>query len=269
MTKRLVKKRISESEHIAWLTLNRPEKKNALSDELMSLLIDDLKEISDNSEIRVIVLDAAGDSFCSGLDLYDLQADNQRSHRWGRGGSTPEIVHLLRTAPQVTLAAVQGYCLGGGLVLVNGCDLAIAADSAQLGMPEILRGSYGAVATPTLFHTGLPNKIAFRIQLTGRNLSGTEAARCGLVSEAVSEGDLSRTVGQWAKELASRHPVTLAHAKIAAYAARDLPFHQAMQADELVSHRMRFYMDPLEHVEGYLKSQKGGSNVDYKRPDAE
>lgn len=267
MSKRLIEKTVSAEQHIAWLTLNRPEKKNALSAELMDTLISDLKEISDNRDIHVIVLAAAGDSFCSGLDLYDLRADNQRPHRWGRRGSTPEIVHLLRTAPQVTVAAVQGYCLGGGLVLVNGCDLAIAADTAQLGMPEVLRGSYGAVATPTLFQAGLPNKIAFRIQLTGRNFSGTEAAQCGLVSEAVPEAELKRSVDELAHELAKRHPVTLAHAKIAAYSARDLPFQQAMQVDELVSHRMRFYMDPLADVGNYLQSQKGGGNLGYKRPD--
>jgi enoyl-CoA hydratase/carnithine racemase len=267
MTDRLIDKKVSADEHIAWLTLNRPQKKNALSEALMNLLIEDLKEISENKDIHVIVLSGAGDTFCSGLDLYDLRADNERPHRWGRGGSTPEIVHLLRTAPQVTIAAVQGYALGGGLVLVNGCDLAVAADTAKLGMPEILRGSYGAVATPTLFHSGIPNKLAFHIQLTGRNLSGTEAAQCGLVSQVAPEADLTRAVDELARDIAKRHPVTLAHAKIAAYSARDLPFQQAMQADELISHRMRFYMDPLADVGGYLKSQKGGNNVAYKRPD--
>jgi enoyl-CoA hydratase/carnithine racemase len=267
VTKRLVDKKLSPEEHIAWLTLNRAEKKNALSEELMNTLIQDLKEISENKDIRVIVLSANGDSFCSGLDLYDLRADNQRPHRWGRGGSTPEIVHLLRTAPQITIAAVHGYCLGGGLVLVNGCDLAIAADTAKLGMPEVLRGSYGAVATPTLFHTGIPNKIAFNIQLTGRNLSGAEAARVGLVSDVVPEADLGNAVDALARDIGQRHPVTLAHAKIAAYSARDLPFQQAMQVDELVSHRMRFYMDPLADVGNYLGSQKGGGNLQYKRPD--
>jgi enoyl-CoA hydratase/carnithine racemase len=266
--KRLVLKRLSTKDHVAWLTLNRPEKKNARSEALMDRLIADLKEISDDPEIRVIVLSAAGDSFCSGLDLYDLRSDNTREHRWGRPGSTREIVHLLRAAPQVTIAAVQGYCLGGGLVLANGCDLAIAADTAKLGMPEVLRGSYGAVATPTLFHSGLPNKLAFYIQLTGRNLDGAEAARVGLVSQVVPEKDLQNAVRALALEIGQRHRVTLAHAKIAAYTERDLPFHQAMQADELISHRMRYYMDPLDDVKSYLKSQKGGGSLDYKKPDA-
>lgn len=265
---RLVKKRLDKKERIAWLTLNRPEKKNALSTELMGQLIGDLKQISQDPDLRVIVLAAAGDTYCSGLDLYDLREDHRGERRWGQGGSTQEIVHLLRTAPQVTIAAVQGYCLGGGLVLANGCDLAIAADTAQLGMPEILRGSYGAVATPTLFHARIPSKLAFYMQLTGENLDGNEAARIGLVSRAVPEAELKDAVAELARRIAGRHRVTLAHAKIAAYTAMDLPFAQAMQTDELVSHRMRYYMDPLDDVEGYLKSQKGGGNLAYKKPDA-
>jgi enoyl-CoA hydratase/carnithine racemase len=267
--KRLVEKTLDTAARIAWLTLNRPEKKNALSRDLMKVLIDDIKEISDSKDFRVIVLSANGDSFCSGLDLHDLRAEHQTERRWGQGGSTQEIVQLLRAAPQITIAAVQGYCLGGGLFLSNACDLTVAADTAKLGMPEILRGSYGAVATPTLFQSGLPAKVAFRIQLTGRNLTGIEAARVGLVSDVVPEANLPQTVKELATEIASRHRVTLAHAKIAAYAAMDLPFVQAMQTDELVSHRMRYYMDPLDDVQGYLKSQKGGGNLAYKKPDAE
>ncbi len=261
-------KKISPEEHMAWLTLNRPEKKNALTKSMMDELIRNLTEISENPEIRVIVLQASGDSFCSGLDLHDLKKDHNTNNRWGRPESTPEIVRLLRLAPQVTIASVRGFCLGGGLAMVHGCDLAVAAESAKLGMPEVLRGSYGAVATPTLFQSRVPNKIAFDIQLTGRNLSGIEAARCGLVSRSVADEDLDRAVDDLARSLAQRHPVVLAHAKIAAYTSLDLPFHLAMQADETIQHRQRYYMDPMADLPDYLESQKGGGNLGYRRPDA-
>jgi enoyl-CoA hydratase/carnithine racemase len=261
-------KRVSKKDRVAWLTLNRPEKKNALSIELMKSLIRALNEISEDRDINVIVLQAAGDSFCSGLDLYDHRKSHAAERLWGRGSNSQEIVRLLRMAPQITIAAVQGYCLGGGLVLANACDLAVAATTAKLGMPEILRGSYGAVATPTLFHAGIPNKIAFHMQLTGRNMDGNEAARWGLVSQVVLEKDLTNAVRQLAIEIAQRHRVALAHAKIAAYAEMDLPMFQALQADEAISHRMRYYMNPLDDVEKYLKSQKGGGSLAYRKPDA-
>lgn len=264
--KKLVLEKISEKDGIAWLTFNRPEKKNALSRALMAELIETLKGLRENDRIRCIVTTGAGDSYCSGLDLYDLRDTWKRKRRWDEGGSTGEIVALLRNCPQITVAAVNGYCLGGGLALVNGHDLAIAADTAKLGMPEIIRGSFGATATSTLFHTGIPFKHAFYVQLTGRNLSGEEAERVGLVSRVVPEKELMGFVNELAREIASRDPVPLEHAKIAAYMEMDMEFSMALKTDDLVSHRMRYYANPLSDVEGYLQSQKGGGNVGYVKP---
>jgi enoyl-CoA hydratase/carnithine racemase len=174
---------------------------------------------------------------------------------------------LLRGIPQVTVAAVRGWCLGGGLALVNGHDLAIAAESAKFGMPEVIRGSYGAVATSTLFHSGIPVKKAFYIQLTGRNLTAAQAERVGLVSEVVPDDQLNGYVEQLAKEIGSRNGTTLESAKIAAYMERDMDFSMALRTDDLVSHRMRYYTNPLSDVEGYLHSQKGGGTTAYVKPE--
>ena len=108
--------------------------------------------------------------------------------------------------PQITVAAVQGWCLGGGIALLNACDLGIGTEDAKIGMPEVLRGSYGEVATPTLFHTKIPLKVAFYISLTGRNLSGIEAARVGLLSQVVPTDELDATV----KNLARKSPLATA-----------------------------------------------------------
>jgi enoyl-CoA hydratase/carnithine racemase len=162
---------------------------------------------------------------------------------------------------------VRGWCLGGGLALINGHDLCIAATSSKFGMPEVIRGSYGAVATSTLFHSGIPFKKAFYIQLTGRNLSAAEAERVGLVSQVVPDDQLMSTVEQLAKELGSRNGATLESAKIAAYMEKDMDFLTALRTDDLVSHRMRYYTNPLSDVEGYLQSQKGGGTTGYAKPE--
>lgn len=263
----LLLKHISETERIARLTLNRPDKRNALSQALMDALIAALREIRDNREIRCIVLAGAGDTFCAGMDLRELRERHRRPHRWDQG-DLREVLALMRSAPQITVAQVQGYCLGGGMVLVNGCELAVAAEDAQIGMPEIIRGSYGAVATPTLHHAGIPAKTAFRVALTGENLSGTEAAKLGLVSHVVPARELKKTVDGLARDIASRHPAALEHAKMSGYAARDSVYDMALRTDEYISHRLRIYADPTGHVDGYLKSQKGGSNTGYVKPDA-
>jgi enoyl-CoA hydratase/carnithine racemase len=258
---------INETEGFAFVKLNRPRKKNALSIALLDDLSRSLAAIRINENIRCVVLCAEGDSFSAGRDLGDMREDARKRARWAdERGSVIGIVKALREMPQITIAAVQGYCLGGGMVLMNGCDLAFAADDAKIGMPEILRGSYGRSATPTLFQSRIPIKQAFFIQVTGRNLSGAEAARMGLVSQSVPAAELMDHVGQLAREIATRNPVALEHAKIAAYSALDLPFDLAVKADEAISHRMRFYTDPLADVEGYLKSQKGGTNTAYRGP---
>jgi trans-feruloyl-CoA hydratase/vanillin synthase len=265
---KLISANINEEEGIAWLTLNRPEKKNALSIALLNELVGILRSLADNDKIRCIVTRGAGDSYSSGRDLYDMRS-NQTHRRRSRGGDggVVEVVRIMRNLPQVTLAAVKGWCLGGGLAMINGHDLVISADTAKFGMPEIIRGSYGATATPSLFHGGIPIKKAFYISLTGRNLTGAEAERVGLVSQVVPENELDSYVETLAKELASRNGATLESAKIAAYMQKDLPFHMALQADDLVQHRMRYYTNPLSDVEGYLHSQKGGGTVRYVKPE--
>jgi enoyl-CoA hydratase/carnithine racemase len=123
------------------------------------------------------------------------------------------------------------------------------------------------VATSTLFHSGIPLKKAFYIQLTGRNLTALQAERIGLISDVVPDEQLAGAVEQLAKELGSRNPVTLESAKIAAYMQKDMDFLTALRTDDLVSHRMRYYTNPLSDVEGYLHSQKGGGTTSYVKPE--
>src|SRR4029079_5944788 len=148
-----------------------------------------------------IARSGAGDSSSSGRDLYDMRGQDNRRRTRGFGG-VAEIVDIMRKLPQIKVAKRRGWCLGGGLARINGHDLVVCADTASFGMPEVIRGSYGATATPSLFHAGIPFKKAFYISLTGRNLTGIEAERIGLVSQVVPEKELDGSVEILAKELA-------------------------------------------------------------------
>jgi enoyl-CoA hydratase/carnithine racemase len=127
---------INAADGVAFVKLNRPKKKNALSVALLDELAQHIAAVRVNDKIRCLVLCAEGDTFSAGRDLADMRDDSQKRALWAdRGGSVIGIVQALREMPQITIAAVQGYCLGGGMVLMNGCDLAVAADDAKIGMP--------------------------------------------------------------------------------------------------------------------------------------
>jgi enoyl-CoA hydratase/carnithine racemase len=253
---------------VARITLNRPDKRNCLNAPLVEAFFDSLDIIRDDPELKVVVTRGAGPVFSSGLDLNFLRSVSTGKPRdWDRPTPTIQLAEALRNFPRVTIAQVHGYCLGGALGIMNMHDLVFAADDAQLGMPEVLRGSFGQLVTSTLLHGRIPIKKVALIQLVGRNISGAEADRMGVVSQSVPAAELERTVTGIAREIASRHLSPLQHAKIAVQLGRDLSLSQALQIDQLVGARQRQVMDPTGDIENYLQSQKGGPNVDYKRPD--
>jgi enoyl-CoA hydratase/carnithine racemase len=257
-----------EDAGVARVVLNRPHKRNAWTAPLVEAFFEALEIVRADRELKAVITKGAGPCFSSGLDLHFLQSVSSGPLLdWDRPSVTIRLAEAIRAFPRVMIAQVHGYCLGGALGIMNCHDLVFAAEDAQLGMPEILRGSFGQLVTSTLVHGRIPLKKVALIQLVGRNLSGTEADRLGIVSQAVPAAELERTVNGIAREIASRHLATLEHAKIAVQMDRDLSLSQAIQLDMLVGARMKSAMDPTGDVDSYLDSQKGGPNLGYKRPD--
>jgi enoyl-CoA hydratase/carnithine racemase len=253
---------------VARIVLNRPEKRNCWNRPLCVAFLESLELIRADKELKVVITKGAGAVFSSGLDLNFLrEVSNGPLLDWDRPNLTIQIAEAIRVFPRIMIAQVHGYCLGGALGIMNCHDLVFAADDCQLGMPEILRGSFGQLVTSTLLHGGLPVKKLSYIALIGKNFSGKEADDLGIVSQAVPAADLESHTIKVAREIASRHLSPLEHHKITVQMGRDLSVSQAIQLDQLVGQRMRRAMDPLGDIENYLKSQKGGPNIEYKRPD--
>jgi enoyl-CoA hydratase/carnithine racemase len=252
---------------VARITLNRPEKRNAWNAEMVEAFFDSLELVRADRELKVVITRGAGPLFSSGLDLYFLKEANSAPRDWDRPTPTIALAEALRAFPRIMVAQVHGYCLGGALGIMNCHDLVIAAEDAQFGMPEVLRGSFGQLVTSTLVHGGIPLKKVAYLQLVGRNLSGMEADQFGIVSRVVPAAELEATTLEIARGIASRHLAPLEHSKITVQMGRDLSLSQAIQLDQLVGQRLRRAVDPTGDVEGYLKSQKGGPNPGYKRPD--
>jgi enoyl-CoA hydratase/carnithine racemase len=253
---------------VARIILNRPDKRNCWNRPLCLAFLESLDIIRADRELKVVITKGAGTVYSSGLDLNFLrEVSNGPLLDWDRPNLTIQIAEAVRVFPRIMIAQVHGYCLGGALGIMNCHDLVYAADDAQLGMPEILRGSFGQLVTSTLLHGGLPVKKLAHIALVGRNITGQEADALGIISQAVPAGELEKFTLGIAREIASRHLAPLEHHKITVQMGRDLTISQAIQLDQLVGQRMRRAMDPLGDVESYLKSQKGGPNPVYKRPD--
>lgn len=257
-----------EDAGVARITLNRPEKRNALNAELVTAFFEALEIVRADRELKTVITRGAGTVFSSGLDLHYLRAVSAGDQLdWDRPTLTIRLAEALRSFPRIMIAQVHGYCLGGALGIMNCHDLVFAANDAELGMPEILRGSFGQLVTSTLVHGAIPIKKVALMQLVGENISGEEADRLGIVSRAFPAGALEDAVTEIARGIASRHLAPLEHAKITVQMGRDLSLSQAIELDQLVGARLRRAMDPLGDVESYLDSQKGGPNRGYKRPD--
>jgi enoyl-CoA hydratase/carnithine racemase len=253
---------------VARIVLNRPDKRNCWNRPLCLAFIESLDIIRADKELKVVITKGAGSVYSSGLDLNFLrEVSNGPLLDWDRPNLTIQIAEAVRVFPRIMIAQVHGYCLGGALGIMNCHDLVYAADDAQLGMPEILRGSFGQLVTSTLLNGRIPIKKVTWMQLVGRNISGAEADRIGIVSHSVPAAELESTTVQIAREIASRHLAPLEHAKIAVQMGRDLSLSQAIQLDQLVGAQLRQSIDPTADIESYLQSQKGGPNPEYKRPD--
>ncbi len=180
----LVLERLADA-GVARVVLNRPEKRNAWNEPLVAAFFEALEIVRADRELKTVITKGAGPCFSSGLDLHFLKAVSSGPLLdWDRPTATIRLAETIRVFPRVMIAQVHGYCLGGALGIMNCHDLVFAAEDAQLGMPEILRGSFGQLVTSTLIHGRIPIKKVALIQLLGRNLSGIEADRLGLVSQA-------------------------------------------------------------------------------------
>jgi len=202
----------------AYLTINRPEQRNALSNEVFTELRAGLADAKEDSEVRAVVLAGAGDrAFCSGGDLRQMGDDGNglQAHR-GRAGLAGVIRDLWELG-KPTIARVQGYALAGGFGLAAACDFVVASDRATFGVPEVGVGLWPYMITVPLLQSMAP-KDALRLMLTGRRITAAEAARLGVVSDLVEHDDLDQAVAALVDQLAAAAPQAVSLGRTTFYA---------------------------------------------------
>jgi len=227
----------------AWVTLNRPEKRNAMSPDLHFEMVEVLKDLAEEPAVKVLVLTGAGDSWCAGQDIKmffrDLD-DKPKQRHLARLANHEWRWTLLSSFPKPTIAMVNGYCFGGAFVQLFACDFAIAADDAQFGLSEVNWGILPGGLVGKVIVDGLSYRDAVYYAMTGEPLDGRKAAEIRLVTESVPRDQLRERTYALAMSLAKKNPQTLRTIKESLRLVRGMSVDQA--ADYLLAkeREMRF-----------------------------
>ena len=247
---------VTDQEHIRTITLNRPERRNAMTPEMQVELIAAMEEAA-GSNCRVVVLQGAGAAFCSGLDLSALQAMQSRSPADLRADAE-RIARLFRTLyelPRPTIAAVHGAAIAGGTGLATICDITLAVPTAKFGYTEARIGFVPAIVSAYLA-LQIGDKRSRDLLLTARLFDAEEAHRLGLVNEIVASDQLAQRVQALAHSLATNSPQSLAATK-RLMAAQNKPWLDAAISEAMEANaKSRETDDFREGVAAFLEKRK-------------
>lgn len=217
-------------EGIAWVTLNRPEKRNAMSPTLNTEMIDVLETLELDADAKVLVLAGEGDAWTAGMDLKEyfreIDAGPEILQEKIRRDACRWQWQLLRMYAKPTIAMVNGWCFGGGFSPLVACDLAIAADEAVFGLSEINWGiPPGNLVSKAMADT-VGHRQALYYIMTGETFTGAQAAEMGLVNRSVPRAELRATTQELAAKLLEKNPVVLRANKHGFKRCRELTWDQ-------------------------------------------
>jgi enoyl-CoA hydratase len=206
---------------VAILTVNRPDKLNALNQQVRDDMLARLAAIEEDDSVGAVVITGAGEkSFIAGADIGEFEGRSPFDQR--EAMASPRIFDVMATFPKPVLAMINGFCLGGGCELAASCDLRVASDKARFGQPEIklglIPGGGGTQRLPRLIGTGQ----TLRLVLSGEMIDAAEAARIGLVEMVVPAAELRGRTLELAAGIAAKSPLTLRVAKEAVRASETL-----------------------------------------------
>src|SRR6185295_1001290 len=239
---------------VARLTLNRPEKRNALNEELVTGLKNSLRKASDDTSVRVVVISGVGSDFCSGADLASLQkiADGTVAENAADAGSLMELFAMLRQVSVPVVAAVRGKALAGGCGLASACDIVLASADAQFGYPEVKIGFVPAMVMAIL-RRNVSEKRAFELITRGEQIGAEEAKQIGLVSQVFRDEDFESAVTDYVSGFEKTSKSAVALTKTLLYQMDGMSFGDALQTGVDVNVIARMTEDCQNGIARFLK----------------
>jgi enoyl-CoA hydratase len=213
---------------VATVTLNQPDKRNALSNQLLGELIDAFESARDDDRVRCVVLTSSHDRvFSSGASLDQFAADVPLVHKHFGTERFPRLFKTIMQLGKPTICAANGHVLAGALGLALACDLIVAKDGATFGTPEINVGAFPFMIM-ALIYRNVPRKKTNELLLLGERISAEEAREAGIVNRVVDAEGFEAAVDDWAVQLAAKSPVLMKLGKDAMYRQLDMPFEDAL-----------------------------------------
>lgn len=236
------------------LTLNRPDKRNALNDELIAALKDALRAADGDDSVRCIVIRGAGKDFCSGADLSALQKIAAASFEENveDARSLAELFELIRKVRVPVISAVHGRALAGGCGLATACDLVLATDTARFGYPEVKIGFVPAMVAAIL-RRNLGEKKSFELLTRGFEYSAAEALQLGLVNQLFPEENFDTTVIEYASAYTKVSASAVAMTKRLIYDIDALKFSEAVERGVLTNAEARMTEDCQKGIAKFLE----------------
>jgi len=249
--------RLETKDRIAKITLNRPEKKNAMNPPMHEEMFHLLTDLAERKDVEVLVLTGAGDSFTAGMDILEcfLETYHDPEKFLSVNKFTMGWFQKLHYFPKPTVACVNGWCFGGGMAVLGACDLALASDKAVFGLSEINFGlipAGGAMWAP-VYHM-LPRPALYYV-LTGDTISAQEAVTMGLINKVIEHSKLNSATEELALKLSKKNPYALKIAKELFHGLKDMDLSRAISYEMGKVYELS-YFEKGEWVEQGLKQFK-------------
>lgn len=243
-----------DDKKIAWLTLNRPAQRNALSRDLMHALQTELDNIANDPAIAVVIIGATGPTFCSGHDLKEIRALSDEAKYRDLFLQCSRLMQTIVRLPKPVIACVQGTATAAGCQLVASCDLAIAIEEAEFATPGVNIGLF--CSTPMVaLSRNIGRKQAMEMLLTGESIDSATALRFGLINRAVPASKLDTEVDGLAQKIVSKSPLVLKIGKEAFYAQLEKPLGEAYDYASEVMTKNMLARDAKEGISAFIEKR--------------
>jgi methylglutaconyl-CoA hydratase len=249
---------VSVQGHVARITLNRPDVRNAFNDEVIAELTQAFTQVGQDPQVRAVVLAADGPAFCAGADLNWMRrmADYTREENLADAGALAEMLRTIHSCLKPTIARVQGDVFAGGVGLVAACDMAVSVDTATYCLSEVKLGLIPATISPYVIRA-MGARAAQRYFLTAERFSAAEAHRIGMVHEVVSADQLDAKVAELTQALVSASPNAVRSCKMLVneVAGRDIDAVLIAKTVEGIAD-IRSSTEGKEGVQSFLQKRK-------------